>query len=323
MSRLNVILIVLLAVQLGIVVIQRIGGEPEVAPAGPMFDGLSRSAIQEVVLTDGVDAVTLRRADAGFGVAESAGYPAATEKLDELLHDLVALATREMVSRSSAHHVDLEVADGDFNRKVTVSTLDGEHTFYVGKSGRGGSTFVRRQGEDAVYAVTDFSSHKLTVRPAAWVERVVFEADKNRIHAIELRNEHGTLRLDRAALDGWSLAGDPAAPLDATEVDKLLGKVATVRLKEVAGATSEVPLGDVVAEATIHVAAVALPNAAVGGDPAPVGIPHTLRIAPKPGDDKTFLAQLDQQPYVVELTQWAIKPLLETVDTDLLVAPEE
>lgn len=323
MSRLNVILIVLLAVQLGIVVIQRIGGEPALAPAGPLLDGLSRSAIQEVALTDGVDAVTLRRADAGFGVAESAGYPAATEKLDELLHDLVALATREQVSRSSAHHVDLQVADGDFNRKVTVSTLDGEHTFYVGKSGRGGSTFVRRQGEDAVYAVTDFSPHKLTARPAAWVERVVFEADKDRIHAIELRNEYGSLRLARAFLDGWSLASDPAATLDTKEVDKLLGKVATVRLKEVAGATTEAALDDVVAEATIHVAPAALPTTALEGDPAPIGTVHTLRIAPKPDDDKTFLAQLDDQPYLVELTHWAIKPLLETVDTSLLADPEE
>jgi len=323
MSRLNLILIVVLAVQLGIVAIQRIGGEPDVAPAGPLLDGLSRSAIQEVAIADGENAVTLRRNDTGFGVAESAGYPAAAEKLDELMHDLVALTTREQVSRSSAHHVDLQLADGDFNRKVAVKTLDGDHTFFVGKSGRGGSTFVRRQGEDAVYAVTDFSPHKLTARPAAWVERVVFEADKDRIHAIELRNAHGSLRLDRAALDGWSLAVDPAATLDAKEVDKLLGKVATVRLKEVAGDAAQVALGDVVAEATIHVAASELPGTAVEGDPAPVGIPHTLRIAPKPGDDKTFLAQLDGQPHVVELTEWAIKPLLETVDTQLLADPEE
>jgi len=323
MSRLNVILIVALVVQLGFVAIQRIGGEPDVDPAGPLLDGLSVSAIQEVALTDGEDAVTLRRNDRGFGVSEAASYPAAGDKVDELLHDLVALTTREMISRSSAHHVDLQVADGDYNRKVTVKTLDSEHAFFVGKSGRGGSTFVRRDGEDAVYAVTEFSPHKLTARPSAWTERVLFEADKDRIHAIDLRNEHGSLRIERKALDGWSLAADPTATLDTTEVDKLLGKVATVRLKEVAGAAGEVAIGEPVAEVTVHVAAAALPATAIEGEPTPVGTPHTLRIAPVPDDDKTFLARLDDQPFVVELTHWAIKPLLEAVDTELLTDPEE
>lgn len=322
MSRLNIILIVVLALQGAIVVVQRVGSEPQIAPAGPFLEGLTRASVQEVALDDGENQVTLRRDDDGWGVAEAAGYRANGEKLDEVLHDLVALTTREAVSLSPAHHVDLEVADTDFNRKVTVRTTDGERTFFVGKSGRGGATYVRRSNEDTVYAVSDFSPHKLAARSAAWLDRVVLEVDKDRIRAIEVRNESGGFRLQRESLEAWQLAG-VEGELDTREVDKLVGKVATVRLKEVAGSADEVDLGQLTAEVTVQVALEPL-SAALDPDAIPViqeppPIGHTLQIAPKPDDDKTFLARLNNQPHVVELTHWAIKPLLETTADDLLV----
>jgi len=321
MSKLNVILIVVLALQGVIVAVQRVGGEPEVAQAGPFLEGLTRASVQQVAMDDGENQVTLRRNDAGWGVAEAADYPANGEKIDEVLHDLVALTTREAVSHSPAHHVDLQVADADFNRKVTVSTTDGERTFFVGKSGRGGSTFVRRDGEDTVYAVSDFSPHKLTARSAAWLDRVVFEVDRDRIEGIGVRNENGSFRLQREALDAWQLVG-VEGELDTAEVNKLLGKVATVRLKEVAGAADEIPLGQLTAEVTVYLSVEPLPATfdpdaiPVIQEPPPIG--HTIQIAPRPDDDKTFWARLNNDPHVVELTHWAIKPLLETAAEDLL-----
>ena len=314
MSRLNVVLLILLALQACIVAVQLIAGGGE-APtqAGPFLDGLSVASVQQVALSDGENAVTLRRTDEGFGVEESSLYPADEDKTSQLLQDLVAITTRETISRSDAHHVDLEVADDAFNRRVEVTTADASHTFFVGKAGRGGATYVRRAGEDAVFAVTEFSPHKLSARPAAWLDRVVFEAERDRIFAIDVRNSAGAFRLERRTLAGWQLAEDPDVGLDASEVDKLLGKAASVRLKEVAGRADEIPLGATVAEITIHVADQALP---VGPPPAAepeavTGSAHTLRIAPSPDDDKTFLMRVDDRPYAVQTTSWSVLPLLE------------
>ncbi len=324
MSRTNLVLLGLLVVQ-GILValVHAGGGRDHVAPAAPFLDGLSRAAIQSVALADGENQVTIQRSDGGWGVADEHGYGADTDKVDELLHDLVALATRELVATSAGHHVDLQVAEDEFNRRVTVTTADAEHGFFVGKSGRGGATYVRRDGEDDVYAVADFSPHKLTSRSSAWLQRVAFEAERDRIAGIEVRNAHGTFALQRGSLAGWALAdGADGPPLDDKVVSKLLGKVASVRLKEVAGPAASVPMDDAEAEVVVHVAMQALPaTEEMGAEPAAT-VSHTIRIAPVADDDKTFLVRVDDQPFVVEATSWAVEPLLETSRSDLFGEPE-
>jgi hypothetical protein len=324
MSRSNLILLGLLVVQAILVALVHAGGDRDgVAPAGPFLDGLSRAAIQRVTLADGDSEVTLQRTDSGWGVTDEHGYGASMDKIDELLHDLVALTTRELVATSANHHVDLEVAADSFNRRVAVTTPEAEHTFFVGKAGRGGATFVRRDGEDEVYSVADFSAHKLTARPAAWLERVAFEADRDRIAGIDVRNAAGSFSLHRDTLDRWTLADAPDGPaVDDAAVGKLLGKVASVRLKEVAGRIESVPVGQPLAEVVVHVARQALPATAPPGVEQPVTIPHTIRVAAVPGDDKTFWLRVDDQPFVVEATNWAVEPLLETARSDLFGAPD-
>ena len=158
MSRTNLVLLILLALQGGIVLLQLVGGRgDEAVQAGPFLDGLSVAAVQEMTLSDGDSAVTLRRTATGWGVVENDLYPASADKTGELLQELVAISTREMISRSSAHHVDLEVAEAAFNRRVRVEAGEQTHTIYVGKAGPGGSTYVRREGEDDVFSVSDFS----------------------------------------------------------------------------------------------------------------------------------------------------------------------
>jgi len=322
MSRTNVVLIVLLALQGCIVMVQLLAGGPETpVQAGPFLEGLSVAAVREVALSDGEGTVTLRRTDDGWGVQQASDYPASADKTAELLQDLVTISTREKVSHSSAHHVDLEVADTAFNRRVQVTTTDGTHTFFVGKAGRGGSTYVRRGGEDDVFAVSDFSAHKLSARPQAWLDRLVFEAERDRIFAIDVRNPSGEFRLQRQTLTGWQLAGAPAGTrLDSKVVDKVLGKAASVRLKEVVGRADEVSLGETVAEVTVHVAEEALPVAASqeGETPEITGIAHTLHIALAPDDDKTYRVRVNERPYVVDTTSWSVQPLVETVAQELI-----
>jgi hypothetical protein len=322
MSRTNVVLLALLALQSIVVAVQILAFGPE-APvsAGPFLDGLSVASVEQVALADGENTVTLRRIDGGWGVLESALYPASDDKTSELLQDLVTMATREKVSHSSAHHVDLEVADASFNRRVEVTTADGAHTFFVGKAGRGGATYVRRAGEDDVFAVSDLSPHALSTRPEAWLERVVFEAERDRIFAIDVRNPVGEFRIERRTLDGWRLVGArEGAPLAGGAVDKLLGKAASVRLKEVVGRADEVSLGEAVAEITVHVAEQSLPAVAPaeGEVPEVSGRAYTLRITADPDDDKTYRIRVDDLPYVVQTTSWSVQPIVETLADDLI-----
>ena len=322
MSRVNVIMMVVLAVQSCVVAVQLLAGGPQApAAARPFLDGLSVASVQQVALADGENAVTLRRTDDGWGVLESALYPASEDKTSELLQNLVTTATRENVSHSSAHHVDLEVADASFNRRVEVTTADGAHTFFVGKAGRGGATYVRRDGEDDVFAVSDLSPHTLSARPEAWLERVVFEAARDRIFAIEVRNPGGEFRIERRTLDGWRLGGTAAdTALDSAAVEKLVGKAASVRLKEVVGRVDEAPLGELVAEVTVHVAEQPLPatTPAEGEAPGVSGTASTLRVALDTDDDKTYRMRVDDQPYVVQTTSWSVQPFVETTADELL-----
>ncbi len=322
MSRTNLVLVALLAVQSCVVAVQLLAFGPEAPmPAGPFLDGLAVASVEQVALADGENTVTLRRTGDGWGVLESASYPASEDKTSELLQDLVTMAPREKVSHSSAHHVDLEVADASFNRRVEVTTPDGARTFFVGKAGRGGATYVRRAGEDDVFAVSDLSPHALSARPEAWLDRVVFEAERARIFAIDVRNPGGEFRIERRTVDGWRLAGVSGdAPLAAAAVDKLLGKAASVRLKEVVGRADEVAQFEPLAEITVHVAEKSLPATAPAEGVAPdaSGRPHTLRIAVDPDDDKTYRIRVDDLPYVVQTTSWSVLPFVETLAGDLL-----
>lgn len=330
MTRLNIVLAVSFKVLLGIAIAQAVLGRgTEALPPGPFLEGLSTAAIEQLVIDGGEDQVTLTRSGDEWIVKEAGAYPADGEKVDQALHDLVALSARELVSSSDRHHVDLEIADEDFNRRVRITTRDGVRALYVGKSGRGGTAHVRRGGEDEVYAARDFSPYKLNARAASWLDRVVFEADKERIAELSVRNPEGSFHLQRDTQDSWRLAGEVGEP-DGKEIDKLLAKVATVRLQDVAGKAGEVELGEAVAEVEVLVANTSLPLSLpmTGEDGAPLPYPmapeppqgerHVLRIAPKPGEDNTYLLRVDDQPYVVEVGQWAVKPLLETSASDLV-----
>ena len=178
MNRGNLILGALLLGQLTLVGFRSLGGEDSTQgiERGLLIEGIKTDDLTRILIESGSDdkeAVTVERSttDEDWHVVEASDYPADTSKLGSTLRELAGLEIADVVSSTSHHHVDLKVADSEFEKRVTLESGDEKVELLFGTSGRAGSVHVRRADQDTVYAVRDYSSWRLSTRPDAWIDK--------------------------------------------------------------------------------------------------------------------------------------------------------
>ncbi len=356
MNRGNLMLCALLVGQITLVGFRSLSGEDSTQglERGLLIEGIKTDDLTRISIESGSDdkeVVTVERATPAddWHVVEESDYPADASKVDSTLRELAGLEIADVVSSTGHHHVDLKVADSEFEKRVILESGDAKVELLFGTSGRAGSVHVRRADQDTVYAVRDFSSWRLSTRPDVWIDRAYFTVDEKRIVAASLENEHGSFRLVRHLDDNWVLvvdSGDPV-PVDKSKVESFLGKIDRITMTNVAGregddgldltkATVELVVGlatppkpetkpaegveDSEARGTSDSAIASSAGEASG--PMAVAIPveesRTLRIAPKGKDSDPYLMSTEGSPFIAQVSKWSINTLLDAKAGDFL-----
>ena len=185
--------------------------EPELRP---LFANLERQVRAVTTLEiEGQDtAVTLRRTDGAWTVAERGDYPAARSKISDLLRGLVAA---ERLQRKTADPALLpEIGLGDEATTLVLRDEAGERVAalnvgvrQVGSVGQDSETFVRRPDEEASWTVSALPS--VSADPVDWLAKDVFDLARTRVATLSIRHGDGeTVTITRDAPDGdFRLAG--------------------------------------------------------------------------------------------------------------------
>jgi len=228
------ILAILLAAQLLLALGLNLGG-PRLAahPAdAPLLD-LAGRTVDGITLEGGEgESLTLSKTGDGWVLPGEEDFPADTDKVTRLLERLQGLGRGLPVATSSGALKRFKVAEDDFERRIRLAAGDDiVATLYVGTSPGVRRGHVRRDGDDAVYAL-EFASYDVPLKREDWEDKTILALPREEI--VDIRVADLTLRPQGDT--GWmaeGLAEDQALNIEAA--GELADKLADLRIGAVLG----------------------------------------------------------------------------------------
>ena len=325
MNRGNQILAGLLALQAVLLIGMNLGGDERMAVRSQqLFGDLDVDEVTKIEIEgppgEKQETVTLARTGNDWVIATTDDYPAKTEEVEELLDTIADLRSTTVVVTRDTYHQKLKVADDDFNRRLTL-TVDSEPVeLFIGTSPSFKNTHVRIAGSDDVYLVPDLALGDVAERAWNWVDRAYVDIAEDEVWSVELENEQGRLRLDRDPVSGLWAAVGVDAPLKASAVNDLVRKARSINLEAPVGKTVEPAHGLDAPQAVVRLT---VGTSTIAGAPPPKTETRTIRVGAKVDGQSRYYVKADDNPYVIEAAQYAVKPLIEKAKADLLEGEAE
>ena len=260
MNKPNRILLGVLAVQIVLVLLVRLGREDtSVGKLEPILPALAADEVDRVRVFDRTapapegeaaapakgkpgeaPSVDLVKKNGAWVLASHFEYPVDAAKVTDLLDKIAGMRSRGPLASGAARRKQLEVADDSYQRKVIVTSGGKDTTFFVGGSAGSNQTSVRLAGQDAIHGVTGLTAFGIGERASAWVDGAYVDVPDDRITALDIVNAGGSFHFERAADGGdWkvSVGGQPLTPpagmeINKAEITKLVNKASKIYLAE-------------------------------------------------------------------------------------------
>ena len=237
------ILSLLLVIQVGVVAALYWPREIASNARTALIENLAGTDVSAITVTDGDGAtVSLSRAAQGWQLAS--GLPADEGKVTLLLTALLRTDPGYAIADSSSAAARFDVAAEDFDRRIALSTPDGEITVFLGTSPSFRKIHARRDGENAVFVI-ELNSYDAPVDDGAWLERALLaerDVSKVSLYGIDF------------TLAGESWQRTDGAPVDADAMESLVQGLASLQVSGIvaaddadaaaAGETLRIDLGD-------------------------------------------------------------------------------
>ena len=289
-NRTQIALAGLLVVQLLLIVLVRSPFSDASAPteARLLMPELETLGVAKLELGGAEDAtLTLVKQADGWIVEQADGFPAASQKIDELLDELKGLQVRRPVVQSGRYHSTFKVADDEHEGRVQIFAEESSSPavdLILGNSPNYQITHVRLQGESEVYEARGIAPYNVSTNSGSWIEKQLVDIDEETVTGIEVKNPEGSFEL--ALEDGvWivkaptSLAGDE---LDQDKVTSLIRTASSIRIEEPVGPVDPAGQGLGETEVTLTIEGAAPVTVQVG---AKVADKDTQRYIGKQGFD--------------------------------------
>ena len=326
MSTLNKILLALLAVQVVGLVASQFTGTASARRTAParLFATLEADKVSKIeILGEPKDedsdpdqeSMILEKINGKWGVASADHYPVNAEKVKELTEKLEKLRSRTTVLTGSKYHEKLEVSPEKYQRKVTVSAGGETSTFYVGSSPSFKNTHVRVDGSDDVYLVNEFGTSDLGTRAWSWVDRKYHDIPADDVWAVAVKNSKGSFVLEKDPTSSTWAAVGTTQELDKSTVDDIVRKARSMSLEQPVSKGEQPEHGLSSPQATVMLTT---GTSTIAGAPPKETRTVTVKIGKKLEKPAQYFVKSSDSPYVVRVSEWTVKPLIEKRRGDLI-----
>ncbi|HET7087489.1 MAG TPA: DUF4340 domain-containing protein [Anaerolineae bacterium] len=314
MNRINRILFGLLAAQIVLAVLVFLPRfVPTSAESAPLFGSLTPADVTAIRILDetGNRVDLVKRGDV-WTVAETDDFPADPSRIDSFLTKVAGLKTNLLVTRTSASHKRLKVADDDFARRVDLTQADGSTaTLFIG-SASGGGTHVRAGGQDEAYLTPDLSSFDANTNVNGWIDTTYLSVPQDKVTSLKLENANGTLEFEKDASGNWTLkdlaAGEVFNPNNLTTLLTRLSSLAMIRPL---GKADKPEYGLDKPAAVVTVTA----DDDSGGTKTTV-----LRVGAKDDESDSYVVISSESPYYVRMAGFSLEDFVTRTRQDFLQA---
>lgn len=316
MNRLNRILSAALVIQIvmaAIVFVPRLF--PASAESAPLFGPIEAGDVAGLTVWDDEgNRVDLSRKDGVWVVPDAGDFPADAAKIDGFLGKLSGLTTNPLVTRTSASHKRLKVADDDFLRRVDFTLADGSsRTLFIGTDSTGGTAHVRASGQDEVYLSRDLSRFDANAAISSWIDPVYLNVPQDKMISLTVENGSGTLEFEKDAAGTWTMKGLAAGEVFKPDnLNTMLSRLSSLRMMRPIGTQEEPAYGFDVPNAVITLTAT---------DDAGQVKTYSLRVGAKYVDEDNYVVSSSESPYYVRIAAFSIEDFVTRTREDFLQPP--
>ncbi|MFW6082563.1 MAG: DUF4340 domain-containing protein [Chloroflexota bacterium] len=278
----------------------------------PLFPDLDVEDVIGLTIEDAAgSSVTLERVDSDWVLPDAGSYLARAEAVDSFVEKLTNLQTGRLVTTNDTSHRRLQVASGDFARRIVFETNDGtENTIYLGSSPQYGSVHFRPAGQSETYLTSELAAWDANPAVSTWIStsyQSVAQADVTRM---TLENTHGEFVFEREDEETWSLvepALEEGESLDQTQVRAVLLRAASVTKKKPLGKEPKSGYG------------MEEPSAVVTLETEDETI--TLRVGAEDPDEASYVVKSSESDYYVLVATTSVSALVESGKDAFLQEP--
>jgi hypothetical protein len=279
----------------------------------PLLGGLTADQITGLAITDEAGNVTkLAKQGDGWIAPEAGAYPADAAKVAPVLDKLIALKTGRLIAQTSQSHVQLQVADENFVRKIDITKADGTtQTVYLGSPAGGQAAHVRLAGQDNVYLGSGLASWEVDSSLLNWIDPIYVSFNAADLTGLTLENKNGEFALTRDAGGGWQLTGLGAGEtVDQDKVNNLVNALTSLRMTKPLGKTEDAAWGMAAPSATVMLQV-------KDGEQVKS---TTLTLGAQDPADNSYAAKSSDSEFYVRVAEFAAQDLVERDRTGFLPA---
>jgi hypothetical protein len=228
--------------------------------------GLKPGDVTRITIEDDESkTIELTKTDGSWSVTSADDYPADAKRIlgdggNGLLDKLAGINVDRPTIRHSENHVPLKVAADAFERRITLASgKDSTKVIYVASGARPQTVHVRRDGEDNVFEVSELSTWDLSTSLSSWIDTSYQALEKSDVVGFAAEFADGkSFRIVRREVEApkkddnnkedtpetdpieykWWFTVPTKDEATQAEVETLLTKLTSLRLKDVHGKTA-------------------------------------------------------------------------------------
>jgi hypothetical protein len=145
-----------------------------VRPEGALL-ALDADALQQIQIEGDNESVVLKNNDGTWLIGDT-GLPAEPFTVEQTVKALTDMQLGWAVANTAASHQQLEVADDNYQRRVSISSGDDSAEILVGTSPGFKRSHVRKEGADEVYSVA-INTYDLPTNTTDWLDKSLLQIE--------------------------------------------------------------------------------------------------------------------------------------------------
>jgi hypothetical protein len=237
LSRLNIVLLAIGLLQIFLVAVNYWPRNQNTVANTPLLSAFVPAQVSRFAVADDTGReVALERSGNTWVLADTDGFPANAEKIDDTLTKIARLGRNRIVAQTVAAHRQLQVTEDGYNRRIALTTPSGTSILYLGSSAGAGATHLRLQGEDTTYLTGELAAWELDAQPSSWINAQYFSIAPTDVQTVTLQNAAGLLTFVRDEAQNWTLAELPFnETANPSAISAFVNRATSVNLLQVLG----------------------------------------------------------------------------------------
>lgn len=284
--------------------------QPSAGGGVPLVEvDLEQLVVQIAIQDDEQNEVRLLESSEGWVLPDADNYPLDAAQVESFLAKLASITTSSSVAQTADSHRRLQVAEGDFVRRIDLALEGGRHiVLYLGSSPSFGAIHVRREGDDAVYLTTGVAVSDASATAGSWVDPVYSSVPQDEIRTVEIANGAGAWTFVKLDDEMWSLTDlSSGETVDQSAVTALLNRIATLRMTEPIGEQIQANHGFDSPSANVTIRSAEQV--------------YTFVVGGLDDDGEAYYVKGDHSPYVVKVSASNLEALVTNAREDYLLPP--